>query len=272
MSKTTPVNKTQATKGNISGFGKQSGTDYSMLINMVYILIGFMISTTEGFLNARMAQLQEQLVAIDFSDLIGFYLSIEKLIFYKSPIAETWMFLNGSLFLICFLFYLAEYYEKIWVEIFIQPKDKIFFRFYCILIGVYVILLKLLPTIWPIFFSILAALMMKKKWSTRDEIRQKIEEEHSGELTTGRVNSIYVLSDAMAYNFSILGSISLIIISLMTYFSLRYHSLWVFLLLSLSCVLMCLFWLKKVKSGIDEMMSTLNEGSISNGAFSRVFS
>jgi hypothetical protein len=266
---TTPV-EAPLTIENANGFGKKSGTDYSMLINMVYILIGFMISTTEGFLTGRMIQLKEQIATIDFSDISSLYSSIGRLISHKSPFAETWMFLNGSVFLICFLFYLAEYYEKVWVEIFVQSKDKIFFRFYCILIGIYVILLKLFPVFWCQFFSILAILMIRKKWATRNEIRRKIDEENSLESRKGRINAIYILSDAMAYNFTVLSSIKLTIISLMAYISLKFQILWVFLLLSLSCLLICWFWLKKVQSGIDDMMLMLNKGDTSHSAFLRV--
>ena len=262
----------QTNKDAIAGFGRYSGTDYNMLINIVYVLIGFMISTTEGFLNGRTDGLKKQAENIPLGNTDDMYGFIEGLISYTSPIAEAWMFLIGSVVLICFLFYLAEYYEKIWVEFFIQHKDKVFFRFYCILIGIYVILLKLVPVLWPLFFSFLVALMIKKKWSTRKEIRATIDANRSTNTPSKRVEAIYVLADTMAYNFTVLGFASLVIFMATAYIAFRYQLLWALILFSLFCISICLFWLRKVQSGIDRIRSHVEAGDITDAAFVRVFS
>ena len=259
-------------KDAIHGFGRHSGTDYNMLINIVYVLIGFMISTSEGFLTGRMDGLKKQIEIIPTVDLFSTYSALEQLISYESQIAEAWMFLTGSFVLICFLFYLAEYYEKIWVELFIQQKDKVFFRFYCILIGIYVILLKLVPILWPLFFSFLVSIMIMKKWSTRKEIRFVIDDSRKTNTISKRVDAIYTLADTMAYNFSVLGGISLVFIMSMTYLAFRFKVLWVLALCSLFSLLMCYFWLRKVQSGIDRIRLHVDEGNISDGAFIRFLS
>lgn len=255
----------------IKGFGRDSSTDYSMLINIVYVLIGFMISTSEGFLTGRQEGLKAQLISIQLDSFSNAYTSLEGLVYYGSSIAEAWMFLIGSIFLICFLFYLAEYYEKIWVELFIQQKDKVFFRFYCIFIGFYVILLKLFPVVWPVLFSVLFLILMHKKWSTRREIRAAIDAIDEA-ARSKRVKAIYALADTMAYNFSVLGGICLIFLVAMTYVAFYLHQLWALILASLFSALLCYFWLRKVQSGIDTIRSCVEAGNISDAAFVRVIS
>jgi hypothetical protein len=64
----------------IKGFGRDSNTDYSMLINIVYVLIGFMISTSEGFLTGRQVELKAQLLSIQLTNFSDTYTSLEGLV------------------------------------------------------------------------------------------------------------------------------------------------------------------------------------------------
>ena len=121
--------------------------------------------------------------------------------------------LFGSVYLISFMFYLTEYYEKLWERYFLFPIDKLFFRFYCLLFGAIIILLMpRWPEHWSLYVVILFAIMYWKKRRTRDYFQSAVKYEFGSyeQCKDDIIRSKYILVETFTLNFLILGLIALL--------------------------------------------------------------
>ena len=193
--------------------------------------------------------------------------------------------LFGSLYLISFMFYLTEYYKKLWEKYFLLPIDKLFFRFYCLLFGVVVIvLMPRWPEHWSLYVVILFTIMYWKKRRTRDYFQSAVKYEFgSYELCTDDViRSKYILVETFTRNFLILGLIALLPLAItMSFIALCVSNgdllntantfsgsdftndelRWAYFLLNLFVTIPTfLFWSAKITTGLAQMRNQIEEG------------
>ena len=128
---------------------------------------------------------------------------------------------SGVFYLIAYMFYLTEYYEKLWEPYFLLPEDKLFFRMYSILVGfVVIVLMSKWPEYWSAYIMLLFIVMYEKKKKTRKIFHQAVDLEFgnytscyaNGNYTSCDANMIkcqYVLVDTFTRNFLCLGILAL---------------------------------------------------------------
>lgn len=190
----------------------------------------------------------------------------------------------GSIYLLFYMFYLTEYYEKLWEPYYLLPVDKLFFRIYCIFIGLVVItLMPKWPEHWMLYMLALFFVMYLKKRSTRNRFRTAVNFEHKNySLAPLKIKAQYVLVETFTLNFLILGVVPLVPVSIASsvfyvcskypqYLSFyngffgfnetelsmyqNYVALSVFVALATS-----LFWAFKIRSGLIEMKNQIEAG------------
>lgn len=121
-------------------------------------------------------------------------------------------------YLLSFMFYLTEYYEKLWEPYFLLPEDKLFFRFYSVLVGIVVIaLMGNWPEYWPSYIIFLFVIMYLKKRKVRATYHAAVQNEYGSyeACSDDKVKSCYILVDTFTRNFASLGIIPLLPIAML---------------------------------------------------------
>ena len=191
----------------------------------------------------------------------------------------------GTVYLLFFMFYLTEYYEKLWEPYFMLPEDKLFFRIYCLLIGVVVIaFMPRWPQFWPLYVIFLYLIMYKKKKDTRNIFQDAVISEYGNydSCDNPKTKSQYVLVETFTMNFLWLGvvflapfalmiSLSAIFVmspELLNYFNNNFSTnitefgmRWTFVTLNvLVTIPTLLFWSGKIKTGLRQMKNQIEAG------------
>lgn len=119
----------------------------------------------------------------------------------------------GIIYIIAYMFYLTEYYEKLWAPYFLLPEDKLFFRIYSLLVGVVVIsLMSKWPGYWSFYILALFLVMFDKKRRTRSVFHDAVISQFGSyeNCSDGKIKSQFVLVDTFTWNFLYLGIITLV--------------------------------------------------------------
>jgi hypothetical protein len=193
--------------------------------------------------------------------------------------------LSGVIYLISFMFYLTEYYEKLWEPYFLLPEDKLFFRLYSVLVGIVVIsLMSKWPEYWALYMIALFLVMYFKKSNTKRKYHRAVNHEFGSylECDKPKIKSCYVLVDTFTRNFFYLGIVFLLPFALLMamaaalvlypklliwlngYFGFAIsiseaRAIYVGTSISVS-LLTAVFWSKKLISGLQEMKSQIELG------------
>jgi hypothetical protein len=195
--------------------------------------------------------------------------------FWSDPIKVSSV-ICGAFYLITYMFYLTEYYEKLWQPYFSLPRDKMFFRLYSLGIGIVIITcMQNFPQYWYAYVFVLFLFMYYKKKQTRDAFRAAMKNEFGniGKCNNNVLLARYKLSEAFTNNFLLYGVVLNAIYSLglfvlyknnpHTYFQFMGEQLSLNYYVVVSSVLTCIiifFWSKKITSGIDHMAKKVKEG------------
>ena len=202
---------------------------------------------------------------------------------------STWIWYTsltcGVIYFLLFMFYLTEYYEKLWQPYYLLPTDKMFFRFYSLLIGVFVIVLMgQYPIFWPIYVLVLFFVMLYKKQKTRETFQSAFDNEfgHYSQCNDRKYKCQYVLVETFTINFFFLGIVILLPFAALNFFTGMivgypnslvsefegrfigvekgiYEIIFVSNLIIITFIT-ALFWLKKINTGLREMQNQIEEG------------
>jgi hypothetical protein len=201
---------------------------------------------------------------------------------HKSIINAT-AILCGTTYLLAYMFYLTEYYDRLWEPYFLLPEDKLFFRFYSVTVGIVVIaLMQNFPQYWSLYVLGLFFIMYVKKASTRNAYIRAVHAEFGTfeACTDPVVKARYNLAKAFTRNFVIWGFWFLVpFATIMTAsaicntagISIRYepyvdisptHFQWIYSGTSVFITLVTVFfWKNKITKGILEMKDRVEEGN-----------
>lgn len=182
----------------------------------------------------------------------------------------------GSVYMIAYMFYISEYYEKLWEPNFSLPFDKMFFRIYSLIIGVVIItFMHNFPEYWYFYTLFLMLILYVKKNNTRKCFQKAFNVDYPvfDECQDGVLKAKYLLCEDFTVNFLWWGVIfnavyaialfilyknnpsdSVIIYGVEIFFN--YYSIVSFTL----TIVIVSFWVKKVTSGIALMVEKINKG------------
>jgi hypothetical protein len=192
---------------------------------------------------------------------------------------------SGVLYLIAFMFYLTEYYEKLWEPYFLLPEDKLFFRMYSVLVGIVVIvLMSKWPVYWSAYVVFLFYVLYLKKRKTRNLFHKAVDLKFGSysSCDAGKIKCQYVLVDTFTRNFLHLGILALfpfmivmcacgLLINDAGMFA-KFNGLWtypfsmseiraIFIATSvITTTVTLVFWFAKITSGLREMRAQIEEG------------
>lgn len=183
------------------------------------------------------------------------------------------------------MFYMTEYYEKLWEKYYLLPHDKVYFRIYCVIVGVVVIaLMPKYPEYWPAYVLILFFLMYLMKNKTRNYFTKAFIHRYSDyeNCDDPKLKCQYVLVNTFTDNFLLLGVLLLIpfvVLMCGTAFLLQNseaissallahqyypNNLTLNLIFIGSNVLVtvgtCIFWYEKITTGLVKMQKQIEAG------------
>jgi hypothetical protein len=190
--------------------------------------------------------------------------------------------LCGTSYLLAYMFYLTEYYDRLWEPYFLLPEDKLFFRFYSITVGIVVIaLMQNWPQHWSLYILGLFLIMYIKKANTRDDYIAAVNAQYGSfdACSDLGIKAKYKLAEAFTRNFLIWGFIFMIPFAAAMTIAYVMHTQkidlnfgswgtihadtgkWIYAGVSIFItVLTIAFWKKKITMGILEMKRRVEKG------------
>ncbi len=183
----------------LEDFGRSEYRDSLIPVNILMVLIGFCI--------------------------LLFNKAVE---FWSDPIRVSSV-VCGASYMIAYMFYLTEYYEKLWSQYYALPSDKMFFRMYSLLIGITIItFMQNFPEYWYLYTLSLLVVMYIKKRNTRMAFQNafKMQYNEFRKCEDNKVKAQYVLSEAFTVNFFKYGVIFNILYSVALFISMAANDGW----------------------------------------------
>jgi len=233
----------------LDDFGRPEYKDPIVPVNMLMVMMGFAL--------------------LLFNDAIG---HIANIIDFSS-------YFFGTIFLLGFMLYVADYHEKLWENYFSLPTDRMFFRLYGIFVGITVIsLMHVYPNYWYVYVLVLFVLMYFKKRSTMKHFEDAFYDKFSKvvDCDCGHEKSRLYLSQAFTTNFLYAG----VFLSIVFGVALQAAKIYVvdadkviadsifdyilnpyFWICALYTLIFVSFWMWKIKSHLIRMATALKNGN-----------
>jgi hypothetical protein len=209
--------------------------------------------------------------------LIGFcILLFNKAVDYWGNNIKVISVVCGSLYMITYMFYISEYYEKIWAPYFSLPNDKMFFRIYALLIGIVIItFMQNFPEYWYLYSLLLMLILYYKKNKTRAAFQKAFNDEY-GSFDIGGNNidkAKFLLCQDFSSNFLKYGVLFNIFYAIILFLLFEKNPIEKFNILSVDfsvdyyafasvslTIFIVGFWIKKITSGINLMVEKVKSG------------
>lgn len=172
----------------------------------------------------------------------------------------------GATYLIGYMFYMMEYYERIWIDNYALPTDKTFFRIYVLAGGIIIItLMNNWPSYWYFYVLFLMLLMYQKKKDTchhfQTAVRQKFGDREE-DIAPPKLRALYVNAEVFTVNFRKWGVVFTILwSSALFYLDYSKESLGAYVGISVTITLVSVsFWISKIKFGLSDFAKKIEAG------------
>ena len=181
----------------------------------------------------------------------------------------------GALYLIGFILYLAEYYDRLWLPHYLLPIDRTFFRLYSIVIGIFTIsLMPQWPQAWYVYILVLFVFLYYKKKHTLTAYSTAFRREYEfpSDCPDNVTRAKLSLAQSFTTSFGTWGVGLHLVFSVILgglYLGSKYYSrgtdidvmqaLYIFVSVILTVAVLST-WAKKITNGLREMASRVERG------------